>query len=356
MAERNRRSGGRRARGFTLIELLVVIAIIAILISLLLPAVQQAREAARRTQCRNNLKQLGLALHNYHDVFLTFPFGVLADDDWNTIGASTGWGWPAYILPYIDQGNAYNQIDFTLPMVDPSNTSAAQVQNTEVIANAIPTVLCPSDVTPSVAPTVGVETVYQQAVTSYAGNAGAFNGAQNGNDSQRSNGFFYSNWLGTPAGQRIRIRDVLDGTSNTVLLAEHAARSSEFDEGTDTGHGTTGVTPRHRWYGAMGEDLGGSGRPIGGGENRLVVEGSRQINPPLTLSVGQRRRSVSSEHTGGAFVTFADGSVQFLSENIENTGRGWDSADPYDSVNNGADFGLQQRLFSRADGLIVGEF
>ena len=101
-----------RQRGFTLIELLVVIAIIAVLIALLLPAVQQAREAARRTQCKNNLKQIGLALHNYHDTMLTFPFaGTVGADVVN--GATTGpngFNWRFFILPYIDQGPLYNQV------------------------------------------------------------------------------------------------------------------------------------------------------------------------------------------------------------------------------------------------------
>ena len=94
----------RRKRGFTLIELLVVIAIIAILIALLLPAVQQAREAARRSQCKNNMKQIGLALHNYHDVFTTFPIGGLKN--------SRGPNWRVGLLPYMDQAPAYNQVSF----------------------------------------------------------------------------------------------------------------------------------------------------------------------------------------------------------------------------------------------------
>src|SRR6201986_212949 len=95
----------RRRPGFTLIELLVVIAIIAILVALLLPAVQQAREAARRSQCQNNLKQMGLALHNYHDVYQLFPYGCTAQCSW-------GISFFVSILPYIDQSNVYNQINF----------------------------------------------------------------------------------------------------------------------------------------------------------------------------------------------------------------------------------------------------
>ena len=102
--------------GFTLIELLVVIAIIAILIALLLPAVQQAREAARRTQCRNNLKQIGLALHNYHDVFLSFPIGNL----YAGTQTSNGWSWIAFILPYMDLANDYEQLDFA--WADPASS------------------------------------------------------------------------------------------------------------------------------------------------------------------------------------------------------------------------------------------
>ena len=107
-------------RGFTLIELLVVIAIIAILIALLLPAVQQAREAARRTQCRNNLKQLGLAMHNYHDVFLTFPSGWIAVDAGvpSAHAGTSGLGWGAMLLPQIDQANLYELFNPNVSIAD----------------------------------------------------------------------------------------------------------------------------------------------------------------------------------------------------------------------------------------------
>src|SRR5687767_15656460 len=112
--------------GFTLIELLVVIAIIAILIALLLPAVQQAREAARRTQCKNNLKQLGLALHNYLDVHGRFPIGQQFRGTWDgtndSAGAAgnggTGFAWGSYVLPFIDQAPLYNQFDFNVPIAN----------------------------------------------------------------------------------------------------------------------------------------------------------------------------------------------------------------------------------------------
>jgi prepilin-type N-terminal cleavage/methylation domain-containing protein len=123
-----------RRRGFTLIELLVVIAIIAILIALLLPAVQQAREAARRTQCKNNLKQIGLALHNYHDAHDCFPFG------WG--GTRPATGSPGYsaisqLLPFFDQAPLYNTINFSLPLTDPANDVPRRQE--------LPILRCPSD-------------------------------------------------------------------------------------------------------------------------------------------------------------------------------------------------------------------
>jgi prepilin-type N-terminal cleavage/methylation domain-containing protein len=116
-----------RVRGFTLIELLVVIAIIAILIALLLPAVQQAREAARRTQCKNNLHQIGIALHNYHDAFRILPPGQVTSVHWLQTD-STMWGWAAMLLPYLDQSPMYNLLtpgDITLGAALASATEGA---------------------------------------------------------------------------------------------------------------------------------------------------------------------------------------------------------------------------------------
>ena len=131
----------RQYRGFTLIELLVVIAIIAILIALLLPAVQQAREAARRTQCKNNMKQLGLALHNYHDVYNAFPSGWIAVDNGvqSAHDGLNGAGWGTMILPYLEQSALYNQFNATSPSMIPStcrsSTTCCPRGNARLIPN-----------------------------------------------------------------------------------------------------------------------------------------------------------------------------------------------------------------------------
>ena len=132
----------RRSKAFTLIELLVVIAIIAVLIALLLPAVQQAREAARRSQCKNNLKQLGLALHNYHETYNTFPFGQVIT---NSFSATS------QLLPYLDQAPLYYTIDFSKPYNDLVNNAARLTE--------IPLLRCPSDV-PNIMPQNGGATNY----------------------------------------------------------------------------------------------------------------------------------------------------------------------------------------------------
>src|SRR5271166_430496 len=133
----------KRSRGFTLIELLVVIAIIAVLIALLLPAVQSAREAARRMQCVNNLKQLGIALHNYHDALSIFPPGYIAASKFidGETDTAPGWSWASMILPQLEQASLYSSINVYLPIQAGANVTA-----TQTIVGAY---LCPSDQLPA---------------------------------------------------------------------------------------------------------------------------------------------------------------------------------------------------------------
>ena len=138
-------SGRRFKRAFTLIELLVVIAIIAVLIALLLPAVQQAREAARRSQCRNNLKQLGIAMHNYHETHKKLPNGMASSDFKGVTGNGRGWGWSALILPFVDQQNIYNQINFSRA---PNDNTGAPNSNLAACQKSFPLMRCPTDTMP----------------------------------------------------------------------------------------------------------------------------------------------------------------------------------------------------------------
>ena len=224
----------KRRRGFTLIELLVVIAIIAVLIALLLPAVQQAREAARRTQCKNNLKQIGLALHNYHSNYNVFPpgwvyrpTGTAADNVGNM------WGWAAMLLPMMDQGNVYNQMNFATGFAG-GIVAGAEVLSTDLtfINGPEQTILsafkCPSD--------RGLATTFYRGNGSSGNNGGAraLGGRSNYvgvNGGDRTTGGFLdvalpsTNMTGAQGGtfggnSKVGIRDMTDGTTNCIVVGE----------------------------------------------------------------------------------------------------------------------------------------
>jgi len=223
-----------RRSAFTLIELLVVIAIIAVLIALLLPAVQQAREAARRTQCKNNMKQLGLAFHNYHDTLNCFPvnFAVRGGGGGQAI-VDTGHSWLTMCLPYIDQANLYSSINHNGPL-------AGNAANIAAAAMAIPAFLCPSDsgngngrlgnrsdynVTPPGA--WGVTNYKACAGSNWQYGIAAWNpvtspigkNAGSGDGLNAGNGILCSNQQNTNGPTRMR--DVSDGTSNTFAIGEN---------------------------------------------------------------------------------------------------------------------------------------
>jgi len=226
-----------RHHAFTLIELLVVIAIIGVLVALILPAVQQAREAARRTKCLNNLKQMGAALHSYHSSHRTFPSGfisTLADPNWSYQTGNTrsfpdelgpGWSFFALLLPYLEQENLHNRIDFNLPI-----TAA---ENAEARRTSVDLFLCPSDTSGRLiqVATCGsppVETnsptaLTDAAVCSYVGCLGGGNSVDpnyGAYEQQPFNGVFHRN-------SRIQSSDILDGLSHTIGIGERMSRIAE---------------------------------------------------------------------------------------------------------------------------------
>ncbi|NOX55574.1 MAG: DUF1559 domain-containing protein [Planctomycetes bacterium] len=336
--------------GFTLIELLVVIAIIAILIALLLPAVQQAREAARRTQCRNNLKQLGLALHNYHSTYKVFPYSVSAHGSCergsyvlpggNRAKNHRGW---VLLLPFIEQAPLYDQFD-------PRQAAGAYVRgsnvlegsptasgNALVVSQVLDAFLCPSD---DQSPRIVTTAAHYQIDPSNSPN---LQGAKTSYDFQAHR---YSRWcanwgrIGSQSRSMFgiesscRMRDVRDGSSNTVMLAETTL-------GVINGRAPTwGYS---KWVGT-GVDI--TWNPTGGwlsnpqGMNRGInfwpccPWGTqwRYYRPGTLGNWG----TVGSTHAGGAHVALADGSVRF--------------------VNDSTDLITLDRLGRMADGNPIGEY
>ncbi len=331
----------RHRRGFTLIELLVVIAIIAVLIALLLPAVQQAREAARRTQCKNNLKQIGLALHNYHDVVNAFPMGV---SGWPNTLNGTLWGWGTMILPHVDGGNLFLSLaaspggtapQTNLPATGFNAVMASFNPTNPLLESVLPVYRCPSD--------TGLPTVIIPP--------GGLNG------SLRQNTYIYGrcNYPGvvgstiTDSGglltsdgafaesSCIQLRDFTDGTSNTFLIGER--RSPGMVGGLYAGGDTNwcgandDIDPHAMWQG-FAIHLGFC--------DQASKLNATMVNPP-SVTNSAAYTAFSSQHTGGAHFLLADGSVRFISETIA-TGPPATAGSTY------------QNLASRNDGQVLGEF
>jgi type II secretory pathway pseudopilin PulG len=309
-----------------LIELLVVIAIIAILIALLLPAVQQAREAARRTQCKNNLKQIGLALHNYHDVHQTFPpttvYLRITSPAIPTHGNHLGWGFR--ILPFIDQGNLYNQVDPTVLWNDLRRQITVPAGQPQHWAETVLTVfICPTDGS-------GGKTHQSWNVTKLApqdtpvgkSNYVGVYGGRNFNISFEVNpalapGVMWPKPLpgvfefGAAVNTARQIGDITDGTSNTVMVGERE----------NTTVLPNGVTRRASLWAGTLMWTDGSTREE---KYSIVIEvancGTRTFTrDPSWLLNGLNRDAFSSLHTGGVQFVFGDGRVQFVSEDADET-------------------------------------
>ncbi len=340
----------RLRKAFTLIELLVVIAIIAILVALLLPAVQQAREAARRSACKNNLKQIGLALHNYHDTHGQYPLNY--DSTRNPADRNkTSVSWITMSLPFLEQSALYDTLDFNDLFEDGGTTIRWSLDNAEARAarvQPLSTLMCPSNPQPKVYDGAAVydgngwngnSRNMNGARTDYSGNMGyAWTGWKDCGDGRLPNSpwvdperAFDATDAGGSAGGMGRwggvfwyrgsakMRDLTDGTSNTIAVFEN-----------------------HNWNGSPafpGErNKGGLWFSPFGAIDSLVKSINLDVEAVPGGNGGDDTRcgSFSSIHKGGAQCVLADGSVKFITENI--------------------DAGIQKALATRGAGEVVGEF
>jgi prepilin-type N-terminal cleavage/methylation domain-containing protein len=323
-----------QSRAFTLIELLVVIAIIAILIALLLPAVQQAREAARRTQCKNNLKQLGLALHNYHDVHGRFPptqvmVAYLGANNTNPVPRNHTW--VSMLLPFLEQSALYTSINFNAPMFDPGTGAFQTLPNGQtIVGQVIPGLQCPSD--PGFGGSVGIS--HGMSHTNYAGNMGwdwHFRGPH------WASGVFQNGTPGT------RLEEIKDGTSNTIALGEVSAGGFQPRPGAPS-HQAMGGIPRgggvqNNVFRAAFIDTGSNGDVMDSAALRGIGQvgvrtwlrpdgqaagywwkGAPYAHPPTYLAcfgMNNNWPGSSSVHVGGGQFLMCDGAVRFISDNIQ---------------------------------------
>ncbi|WP_437204406.1 DUF1559 family PulG-like putative transporter [Planctomicrobium sp. SH664] len=375
-------------RGFTLIELLVVIAIIAVLIALLLPAVQQAREAARRSQCKNNLKQIGLALHNYESTHGCFPPGTVWDqpDDDAQYGRRPNVAWTLLIAPFLEMAPIYNLIQ---PGVGSYGTGDDQsslgralqdIDKRNALEKPVPVFRCPSDIGAERNPQYPVFqtdspiTRVEFPMCNYVANNGAGKlwptigsipaSGQVGNTNRWNNGMFGAIGRGAHltrsthvmpnrGGLCVRIRDVSDGLSNTVAVGERAYEHRGVVYGASNAWCQKGS---HWWACTNVTNLpttppGDTGGNTTVGLMTVLGGGDNVMNPPEAINTDcQRigRHSFASTHDGGVQFVMGDGSVRFISENID--------ASRATSNFAVANFRVYSRILGIDEGLATGEF
>lgn len=270
----------RLRKAFTLIELLVVIAIIGILVALLLPAVQAARESARRTQCRNQLKQIGLAMQNYHDLVRAFPAGYYSALDGNGGELGPGWGWCAALLPALEQTNLAAQINVNLDIGDPKNAAAR--------ATLLPVFSCPSETYRS------TFVVANTSASVAYGNYVAINGNAGVSDFAGSNdgAFLRNRWL--------RMAEIADGLSNTLFVGERCSRMSFTS-----------------WTGAVtGGEVPSQLDPAASESSAALVLSHAGPHAPNNPEVTDADATASFHPIGVNFL-FGDGSVHAISNSID---------------------------------------
>ncbi|QDU10853.1 DUF1559 domain-containing protein [Gimesia aquarii] len=318
-------------RGFTLIELLVVIAIIAILIALLLPAVQQAREAARRSQCKNNLKQFGLAIHSYAETHGVLPPGYIRQRGSNSNNFAN-WSWGTYLLPFIDQAPLYNslnpgnvQMDNAIDPTDPVHGDSGS-RLLRLMQQPVVSFRCPSDVGPDTNSSGNNDrklrdqngSVRHTAISNYVA-------VNRSHETQRGaggiqGGPFYEN-------SKVKIRDLTDGTSNQLLIGERIWKK------------VATVTTNNPYAGNV-FGAAGTRQAHNGGVASVMGCGKRKLNCPEN---NECRRGFLSAHEGGVHFLMGDGAVRFISENIDHN-------------TNGAVNSTLEYLMAIQDGNTIGDF
>jgi prepilin-type N-terminal cleavage/methylation domain-containing protein len=311
-----------RRRAFTLVELLVVIAIIGVLVALLLPAIQAAREAARRTSCASNMRQLGLAMQNYHDTYQKFPIGTTNPDGAVTTVVNNHWTWPSRILPYIEQTGLYQQLNVGSGNV-PAVTAGTQLA--ELIKTPIKTFMCPSD--------PGNPKQYNNFLSGYP----KLNYVA-GKPMVMWRSFEQDSGL---ANRSTRMVDVTDGTTNTFFVGERAvANLNNFismggiwptQVGSNNAY-TFDANPPNQSYPSSG----------------LTASGQCCVsaNDPNNI-----RGSATSMHSNGLQFCLVDGSVRFISNNIDSK-----RCTPNTTCGATGNVSVYSRLYYRDDGLLVGDF